>query len=94
MSSRVRRVACAQNVGDPECFKEAVEESVEVTRQYMVSEVGSARRRGVGRVMPGEVWLGILAAKLRGHYQYDGVSENSKGISNFYYVAINLRSSG
>jgi len=30
----------------------------------------------------------ILASKLRGHYQYYGVSENSNSISNFYYLTI------
>lgn len=35
-------------------------------------------------------WWKILAAKLRGHYQYYGVSGNSRGIKNFYYQTIKL----
>jgi hypothetical protein len=30
-------------------------------------------------------WWKILVSKLRGHYQYYGVSENSKGITNYYH---------
>ncbi len=30
----------------------------------------------------------LVASKLRGHYQYYGVSENSKAIGRFYHVAI------
>ena len=35
-------------------------------------------------------WWKILIAKLRGHYQYYGVSENYDGIARFYKVAIRL----
>lgn len=35
-------------------------------------------------------WWKILAAKLRGHYQYYGVSENSVGIASFYRITIML----
>ncbi len=35
-------------------------------------------------------WWKILKAKLRGHYQYYGVSENSDGIVRFYKTTIRL----
>jgi group II intron reverse transcriptase/maturase len=35
-------------------------------------------------------WWKTLIAKLRGHYQYYGVSENYKGIARFYTYAIKL----
>ena len=35
-------------------------------------------------------WWKILAAKLRGHYQYYGVSGNSTSIKKFYYQTIKL----
>jgi RNA-directed DNA polymerase len=37
-----------------------------------------------------EVWWKTLATKLRGHYQYYGVSENSAGIAKFYRKTIRL----
>ena len=35
-------------------------------------------------------WWKILAAKLRGHFQYYGVSENYVGISRFYKITIKM----
>jgi group II intron reverse transcriptase/maturase len=35
-------------------------------------------------------WWNILAAKLRGHFQYYGVSENSVGIARFYKLTIKM----
>jgi len=37
-----------------------------------------------------KAWWPVLAAKLRGHFQYYGVSGNFKGISHFYYLTIRL----
>jgi group II intron reverse transcriptase/maturase len=37
-----------------------------------------------------EVWWPILAAKLRGHFQYYGVSGNYMGISHFCYLTIRM----
>ena len=37
-----------------------------------------------------EAWWPVLAAKLRGHFQYYGVSGNFKGISRFNYLTIRL----
>lgn len=37
-----------------------------------------------------KVWWEILASKLRGHYQYYGVSENYNGIMRFYKLTIKL----
>jgi len=35
-------------------------------------------------------WWKILAAKLRGHFQYYGVSENSVGIARFYKLTLRM----
>ena len=35
-------------------------------------------------------WWKILKAKLRGHYQYYGVSENSESIADFYMLTIKM----
>jgi hypothetical protein len=35
-------------------------------------------------------WWKILAAKLRGHFQYYGVSENSVSIAKFYRLTIRM----
>ena len=37
-----------------------------------------------------KVWWKILAAKLRGHFQYYGVSENYRGVLRFYKETIRL----
>ena len=37
-----------------------------------------------------EAWWPFLAAKMRGHFQYYGVSGNSRGISCFYHLTIRL----
>ena len=55
VSDRGGRMNCLyRNLGEPERFAEAVEETEEVTRRYVASVVGSARNRGVSRVMPAE----------------------------------------
>jgi group II intron reverse transcriptase/maturase len=41
--------------------------------------------RKVRNSLPTPVWWKTLRAKLRGHYQYYGVSENIHGISAFYH---------
>ena len=41
------------------------------------------------KVKAEEIWKG-LSAKLRGHYNYYGVSSNSKSIQTFYYQTIKL----
>lgn len=35
-------------------------------------------------------WWKILASKLRGHFQYYGISENSRGIARFYQETLRL----
>ena len=35
-------------------------------------------------------WWSLLAAKLRGHYQYYGISENTRGIKRYYYLVRRL----
>jgi group II intron reverse transcriptase/maturase len=40
--------------------------------------------------LPVQQWWPILAAKLRGHYQYYGVSGNMPSLSRYYRVAIRL----
>lgn len=35
-------------------------------------------------------WWPILCAKLRGHFQYYGVSGNYRGIKRFYYLTVRL----
>jgi len=37
-----------------------------------------------------EVWWKILIAKLRGHFQYYGVSENYRGIQRFYLSTLRM----
>jgi len=45
------------------------------------------RARNMGKA---KVWWATLASKLRGHYQYYGVSENYNGIMRFYKLTIKL----
>lgn len=40
--------------------------------------------------LPAKEWWPILAAKLRGHYQYYGVSGNMPGVQRFYRLALHL----
>jgi len=40
--------------------------------------------------LPVKEWWPILASKLRGHYQYYGVSGNMPGVSRFYQLALHL----
>jgi len=35
-------------------------------------------------------WWKILEAKLRGHYQYYGISENFESISHFYLITVRM----
>jgi group II intron reverse transcriptase/maturase len=42
------------------------------------------------RPLPLKQWWETLAAKLRGHYQYYGVSGNSRMIRRFHYAALRL----
>jgi len=44
----------------------------------------------LGNTNKPEVWWPILAAKLRGHFQYYGVSGNYMGISYFRHLTIRL----
>ena len=37
-----------------------------------------------------KVWWQILAAKLRGHYQYYGISGNSRMLKVFYYQVMRM----
>jgi len=49
--------------------------------------------RWLGKIrnaVPTKVWWKILQAKIRGHYQYYGVSENYAGIHRFYKAAIRM----
>jgi group II intron reverse transcriptase/maturase len=42
--------------------------------------------KSIRNTMKIEIWWKVLAAKMRGHYQYYGVSENSRGIKAFRYL--------
>jgi RNA-directed DNA polymerase len=44
----------------------------------------------VRNTAPVKDWWPILCAKLRGHFQYYGVSGNFRGIKRFYYLTIRL----
>ncbi len=46
--------------------------------------------KAIRNVVETKAWWKILVAKLRGHFQYYGVSENYVGISRFYQVTIRL----
>jgi len=48
------------------------------------------RLKAVRNTSKPEAWWPVLAAKLRGHFQYYGVSGNFKGISCFHYQTIRL----
>ena len=40
--------------------------------------------------MPTKEWWPILAAKLRGHYQYYGISGNIRALQRYYAVVLRL----
>lgn len=44
--------------------------------------------RAVRNMIPVKEWWKILCAKLRGHFQYYGVSGNYRGIKRFYYESV------
>ena len=46
--------------------------------------------KGVRNTAQPKEWWKTLSAKLRGHYQYYGISENSKGIQAFYSHTIRM----
>ena len=46
--------------------------------------------RAVRNLLPVKEWWPILCAKLRGHFQYYGVSGNYRGIKRYYHLAVRL----
>lgn len=46
--------------------------------------------KAVRNVAPAKEWWSNLGAKLRGHYQYYGVSGNFRGIQRFYFLTIRM----
>jgi group II intron reverse transcriptase/maturase len=46
--------------------------------------------KSVRNTAPVKDWWPILCAKLRGHFQYYGVSGNYRGIKRFYYLTVRL----
>ena len=50
----------------------------------------SAWLRKVRNLLPTKEWWPVLQAKLRGHYQYYGVSGNSRAIHRFYALTVRL----
>jgi len=46
--------------------------------------------KAVRNAMPTKEWWPILAAKLRGHYQYYGISGNIRALQRYYAVALRL----
>lgn len=46
--------------------------------------------KSIRNAVPIEVWWKQLAAKLRGHYQYYGISENTYGIKRYHYLVRRL----
>lgn len=46
--------------------------------------------KSVRNTAPVKDWWSILCAKLRGHFQYYGVSGNYRGIKRFYYLTMRL----
>jgi len=46
--------------------------------------------KSVRNTAPVKDWWSILCAKLRGHFQYYGVSGNYRGIKRFYYLTVRL----
>lgn len=48
------------------------------------------RLKSIRNLVPTKDWWKILSAKLRGHYEYYGISENYRSIYKFYGLAIKL----
>jgi RNA-directed DNA polymerase len=46
--------------------------------------------KSVRSCLAAKEWWPVLQAKLRGHYQYYGMSENSRGIAQYYYAVKRL----
>jgi len=46
--------------------------------------------KAIRNQVPTKDWWKILSAKLRGHYEYYGISENYRAIDKFYKLAIRL----
>ena len=46
--------------------------------------------KAVRNKIPVQQWWPVLKAKLRGHYQYYGVSGNMRGIARFYHLTLRL----
>jgi group II intron reverse transcriptase/maturase len=46
--------------------------------------------KAVRSALPVQQWWPVLKAKLRGHYQYYGVSGNMRGIARFYHRTLQL----
>jgi group II intron reverse transcriptase/maturase len=46
--------------------------------------------KGIRNMVPLQEWWNTLKQKLRGHYNYYGVSENSRGITRFYWETMKL----
>ena len=46
--------------------------------------------KSVRNLVPVKDWWSTLCAKLRGHFQYYGVSGNFRGIKRFYYLTVRL----
>lgn len=46
--------------------------------------------KAIRNLVPVREWWPILCAKLRGHFQYYGVSGNFRGIKRFYYLTVGL----
>jgi group II intron reverse transcriptase/maturase len=46
--------------------------------------------KAVRNKIPVKEWWPVLKAKLRGHYQYYGVSGNMRGIARFYHLTLRL----
>ena len=68
-----------RNLGEPECFVEAVEEAEEATTRYVAPVVGPTCSRGVGRVMPVEdnvVHSKGLAGYRKERYENDAIRRN------------------
>jgi RNA-directed DNA polymerase len=46
--------------------------------------------KSIRNAVPIKVWWSLLIAKMRGHYQYYGISENSYGIKRYHYLVRRL----
>jgi len=56
----------------------------------MKSKQMNAWLKAIRNVVKTKKWWQILKAKLRGHYQYYGVSGNMRSITRFYAITLNL----